>query len=140
MELGLEQVEELLELPKGFFDLLVKDDDWSFIIKLHAFLEAHISMVLNSHLSKFDLLDMITHIPMSETKYGKAKLAYELEIIPKKMVTYIRALSELRNLLAHNVKNVTFNIKQHYDNMNKEQRTSFYKKIRLCFARGRIYR
>jgi hypothetical protein len=36
----VEQFEQRLELPKGFYTDLLREDDWSFVIKLSAFLEA----------------------------------------------------------------------------------------------------
>ena len=42
----VEQMSEEMSLPRGFLEGLLKEDDWSFVIKAHAFLEAVLTNVL----------------------------------------------------------------------------------------------
>ncbi len=128
MDLGIDELEQSLDLPQGFFDSLYNEDDWSFVIKLHSFLEAHLSMVLAEALNK-SALDSFTHIPMSNAKFGKAVIASAIGLIPKDMETFIRALSEFRNVLAHDIRNVGMDLESYYRNQNKAKKASLYKKF-----------
>lgn len=119
-------IEESMALPSGFLDSLCEEDDWSFIIKMHAFLEAQLSTVIVDHLNKEELSSVITEIPMSNGKYGKARIAYSLGIIPKEMLTYINSLSALRNKLVHNIKNVKFNIINEYEKKDRKAQEAQY--------------
>lgn len=113
-------IEESMALPSGFLDSLCEEDDWSFIIKMHAFLEAQLSTVIVDHLNKEELSSVITEMPMSHGKYGKARIARSLGIISKEMLTYINSLSALRNKLVHNIENVKFNINNEYEKKVKK--------------------
>lgn len=128
MDLGIDELEHSLDLPLGFFDALYDEDDWSFVIKLHSFLEAHLSMVLAESMNK-SALDSFTYIPMSNAKYGKAVIASSIGLIPKDMEIFIRALSEFRNLLAHDIRNVGIDIGSYYRSQDKAKKASLYKKF-----------
>ena len=69
------QFEKELNLPNGFFlNLLIKEDDWSFIIKLHALVEAAVSHLLAS-ICGDRLLDIFTRLELSsDTILLQAKL------------------------------------------------------------------
>ena len=126
MNIQIDVIENSMSLPPGFFCSLCKEDDWSFIIKMHAFLEAQLSTVIADHLNKEELSSIITQIPMSDTKYGKVKIAYSLNIISKEMLTYIKSLSEMRNKLVHNIENVNFDINDDFKSKDKQAQQSQY--------------
>lgn len=55
-----EAVEELVKelgLPEGFYAELLGEDDWSFIIKLHALMEAAVTGLIVAALGHFQCWD-----------------------------------------------------------------------------------
>lgn len=95
--------EKELGLPDGFFtNLLVKEDDWSFIIKLHALVEAAVAHLLAATCGD-KLLDVFSRLELSSLETGKLAFAKALDLLDKRERKFIRKLSEIRNSFAHDV-------------------------------------
>ena len=103
---GLRQLEENLRLPIGFFESLAQEDDWSFVIKLHALMEAAVTHLLVETLAEPSLQDIFSRLDMSNTQTGKLAFADKLGLLGKDVPRFIRTLSELRNEFVHDVSNV----------------------------------
>jgi hypothetical protein len=114
LEDSLGRLEEDCGLPHGFALALLEEDDWSFIIKLHALMESAVSQLLANALARPELADVFAALEMSNTKTGKIAFVRALDLLPKQHTDFIRALSELRNQLVHRVKNITFDLSQHF--------------------------
>ena len=64
---GVRQLEENLQLPVGFFESLVQEDDWCFITKLHALIEAAVTHLLVETVDRPSLQDVFSrtsHVSM----------------------------------------------------------------------------
>ncbi|QIN79349.1 hypothetical protein GBA65_13445 [Rubrobacter marinus] len=107
---GVRQLEENLQLPIGFFEALVQEDDWSFIIKLHALMEAAVTHLVVETIAKPSLQDIFARIDMSNTQTGKLAFADKLELLSKDVRRFVRTLSELRNEFVHDVSNVNVDL------------------------------
>ena len=107
---GVRQLEENLQLPVGFFESLVQEDDWSFIIKLHALMEAAVTHLLVEAIARPSLQDIFSRIDMSNKQTGKLAFADKLELLGKDVRRFIRTLSELRNEFVHDVSNVNVDL------------------------------
>lgn len=110
--MGVDSFEEKLGLKRGFFDKLQKEDDWSFIIKLHALFEAVCTQLLIFHLSEDKLSEVFSKLELSNRSIGKIVFLKEMELIGKDDRKFIYSLSELRNQLVHNVANCEFSLKE----------------------------
>lgn len=121
---SLGRLERDCDLPNGFCLTLLNESDWSFVIKLHALLETAVSQLLVNALARKELADVFASLEMSNTKTGKLAFVKALDLLPKAHLEFIRALSELRNQLAHRVKNVGFNITEHFSEEREERSTS----------------
>ena len=128
LEDSLGRLERDCGLPIGFCLALLRESDWSFVIKLHALLETAVSQLLVNALARKELADVFASLEMSNTKTGKLAFVKSLNLLPKAHLDFIRALSELRNQLAHRVQNVSFNITAHFS----EERKKF---TRAAYAR-----
>jgi len=89
------------------------------VIKLHALLESAVSQLLVNALAREELADVFASLEMSNTKTGKFAFVKALDLLPKAHLDFIRELSELRNQLVHFVKNVSFNITEHFSEKRK---------------------
>jgi energy-converting hydrogenase A subunit M len=125
-------ITKLLEgsgVPENFIDLLIHESDWSLVIKLHALFEAILANLIVQELRKPSLADVISNLDFNNTKTGKVAFARALRLIDKEEVSFLRGLSELRNMLVHDVKNVSFDLKEYVTHMTEAQRKKFKKEF-----------
>lgn len=116
---------ERLGLPPGFYDRLVNEDDWSFVIKLNALVEAACSDALAARLHEPALVSLLATLDLGHPKHGKVALLKELSAINKEQAGVLRMVLELRNLLAHNVARIGFTFAEYIAAMDRQQRKSF---------------
>ena len=102
--------EARLGVPSGFFERLLHEDDWSFLIKLHALVEAAATTVLTEALNRPELRDLLARAPLSDSEYGKLSMMKVLNIVSSPYRGFMRKLSELRNLAVHNVQNTSLRL------------------------------
>ena len=130
--------EERLSIKKGFYiGLLIEKDDWSFVIKLHALIEAALSHLLAEIITlsvkeylpeekqPTGLEEVFSWLELSNKRTGKLAFVKALDIFPEEHRRFIRALSELRNDLVHNVKNINFSFSQYLSSLDTNQVNKF---------------
>lgn len=61
---------------------LLDEDDWSFIIKLHALMEAAIAYLLTQHFDDDRLSGVFEYLELSDAGKGKIAFVKELELLP----------------------------------------------------------
>jgi hypothetical protein len=108
----------------------MQESDWSMVIKLHAIFEAVLSNLITKRLEKPQIGEVISNLEFNNKKSGKVALAKALNLIEARDVTFLRDLSELRNLLVHNIENVTFSFVDHVAKLSPEK----LKKFRTAFG------
>lgn len=106
------ELEEKVGAPEGFFGKLLGEDDWSFIIKLHALFEAACTHLLLYHFGEPALADVIGRLELSGKSTGKIEFLGRLQLLGKEKRRFIASLSELRNSLVHDVRNAEFKLKE----------------------------
>lgn len=114
-------------LPDDFFLKLKEEDDWSFIIKLHALFEGVSSHLLSYHFQDSRLENALSQLEMSGKSTGKLAFLTSLELINKDNKKFILKLSEIRNSLVHDVRNTTFSLSDMYSSLDKNQRKQLAK-------------
>lgn len=115
------QFEQKLGLPKDFYNQLLREDDWSFVIKLNALFEGATTHVLTTRLHAPKLVDAFAHLDQLNSKVGKVALLRELGAITSEQAALLRQLGELRNELAHNIRNVTFSFSSYLSSRDTNQ-------------------
>jgi hypothetical protein len=111
--------EEKLNIKPGFFENLQNEDDWSFIIKSHAFLEAALSYALTKTTGKDELGEIYTKLDLNNSRTGKVAFATALHILDEQDRRFISQLSKLRNLIVHNITQVDFNLSEYISQLDK---------------------
>lgn len=106
--------------PSFFSDLFLEQDDWSFIIKIHALLESVVCSMLAAHLSRPALEDTLAAKVEMEARIEMLKA---LNLVSDQQRKMMRTLSRLRNKLVHNVKQTDFTFSSYLE--NKETRKNF---------------
>jgi len=126
-------LEQRLGLAPGFFEALDADDesDWSFVIKLHALVEAAVSHMLTTELKRQELEGLFARLDISNKTIGKAAFVKALGLLDEPARRFMSSLSELRNLLVHDVRNVNFDLERHVKGMNAKEQGEFLKGFNL---------
>jgi hypothetical protein len=121
-------LETKLGLPADFYDGLIGEDDWSFVIKLNALIEAACTHALAARLHAPELISSLAHLDLGNSKYGKVSLLRKLGAITSEQASILQSLYELRNDLAHNITQVSFSFSTYLGGLQKQQRTNFIKR------------
>lgn len=125
--LNLAHLEKSLNLPAQFLEKLVGEDDWSFIIKVHALLEAAFSHLLTEYLGKPELSEIFSRMELSNSHTGKIVFAEKLNLVDKDTRRFLRKLSEIRNQFVHDVSNVNLDLNGYIRRKDKNGQTEFKK-------------
>jgi hypothetical protein len=114
-------LEKGLGLPEGFLEGLRNEDDWSFIIKVHALMEASVSHLLVQHFGDERLGTIFDFLELSDKRRGKIAFVSALDLLAVECRRFLSKLSEIRNSLVHNIKNVGFDLSGYVRGLNKDQ-------------------
>lgn len=120
--------EERLGLPVGFYDSLLKNDDWSFVVKLNALFEAACTEALVARLACPEIADNLARLDFADNKKGKVRLCFELNIINDEQRLALNDLAELRNDLVHKIENVNFSFDQYVQRLSKGRQETLVKR------------
>ena len=129
-------IEQELRLPSGFMQSLEEEDDWSFIIKSHALIEASLSTWLVSHLDQPELKEPLSYIDIGHAKYGKVALTASLGLTTPYDRKFINNLTKLRNLLAHGVDYISFDLNDYISSLDKNQKKQFFDAFSYFYIRA----
>ena len=125
-ERPIAEIENQLGLPTGFLKgLYDHEDDWSFVIKAHAFLEAALTHLLADHLGTEDLLPVFAYLETSNVRTGKLAFVKAFDLLDKGARRFIHTLSELRNDLVHEISNVNFKFETYVAQLSDKERKEF---------------
>ncbi len=128
MELNLpivKDIETAAGVRTGFFEELAKEDDWSFVIKLHAFIESVATHMIVHHFDEPEVRAFFARLEISNPQTGKMALLKSLGLIGKEGRQYIRALSELRNSLVHEVQNCEYSLTSMVNSLSSKELKQF---------------
>lgn len=119
--------EHRLGLPKSFYSRLLKEDDWSFVIKLNALFEAACAHALITRLAAPELIDQFARLELADRDRGKVKFLSTLGCISDEQAKFLKRLAELRNALAHNVSQVSFTFDDYVIGLDSNQKKQLAK-------------
>ena len=120
---------ERLGLPRDFYAKLLDEDDWSFVIKANALVEAACSDALAARLHAPELATCLATLDLGHNKHGKVALLRALGAIVKEQATFLQVLYELRNKLAHNISQVSFTFESYLAEIAPKDRAAFIKHV-----------
>ena len=113
-----------LQLPENTTLGILGGDDWSFVIRCHAVIEALVSALLATQLDR-RLVPLFDRLELGDVDSGKLAFAKALGLLTSDQRRFISLLSALRNKLAHNPKHLSFDFDAHFDSLDKNQRATF---------------
>lgn len=112
------EMEFRLKLPVGFYDKLLEEDDWSFVIKLSSLFEGACTQVLSAHANCPALNDALSRMTMRGSKIGTL---VKLNSLTPDQAKVLDAIAVLRNSLVHSISNVTFSFNDYFAQMSAKQ-------------------
>lgn len=121
----VDEFEERLGLPRGFYTQLLNEDDWSFIIKISALIEAACTHILSYKFRHPELEDSFSFLEQGNRKTGRVALLKRTDALYDDQAKVLYSLAELRNSLAHNVKNTNFKFDEYVNELDKNQKEKF---------------
>jgi len=107
---GIAELERRIGVRRGFVRRLLREDDWSFVIKFHALFEAVCTHLLLHHFKEPNLAELFSRLELSNKMTGKIVFLGKLELLNADNRRFISTLSELRNSLVHDVRNSEFSL------------------------------
>ena len=114
------EIEDDIGVNRGYFHALQNEDDWSFIIKSNLFIEMALADLLVKHLSKPSIADPVARMSMLG-KAGKLTIAIKLHLIDPRTVKFCKALTGLRNDIAHSFTGLNFKFNTHFASLPKSK-------------------
>lgn len=114
-----------LSLDPLFLLALLKEDDWSFVIKLHALLEGAVTHLLTQSSQDDRLADFYRRLPLNNLRVGKLAAVQALGLFDPWQLRFVSALSQLRNDLTHDVKNASFTFETFWQSLSKSKKDEF---------------
>jgi hypothetical protein len=124
IQTAVDIIEHELRLPSGFFAGLASEDDWSFVIKIHALIEATVTHLLSNAVDP-KLRPVFERLPLSGGPFGKTTFAEAVGAMSRPERRFVQQLSELRNKLVHDVLRVSFRFDEYLGTLDKNQRKAF---------------
>ena len=121
------KLEAELGIESGLLEKMFDDDDWSFVIKTHAVLEAAVTHLLAGALNEPRLVPFLARLELSGTTIGKLPVVKALELLGDEERRFVRSMSELRNDLVHDIRNLGFTFKTHVERMDRATLVRFRK-------------
>ena len=125
VEGSVNALEKELGLTEGLLEKLLIEDDWSFIIKIHALIEGAVSLLLTRSIGKEELHDIFSSLDLSNKRLGKMAFVKALNLLDQPDRRFISSLSELRNMMVHDISMVNFNLKDHIDELSQKNLSNF---------------
>jgi hypothetical protein len=125
---------EQVGAPAAILDSLLRDDNWSFVIKIHAILEAVVAQLLVDAFGDKRTRDVISFLDLSDKRRGKMAFVAALDLLEPRVRKFVHAMSTLRNYLVHDISNANFTFDVYIRSLDKNQRKAFADGISSPFA------
>ncbi len=120
-EVKLAELERKLEVPEGlFFRLRDEAEDWSFLIKVQALIEASLDHLIKRELNRPELHAFIEKLGYNG-RLGKLELIRSLKLLDKVHFDYLDLLAKFRNDMAHDIRFVGFKLSDYLDKKSDEK-------------------
>lgn len=101
---------------RGTLVALLNEDDWAFVIKVHAVVEAALNSLIATHIGRSELHRFVERLGL-RGQTGKLKLAEDLGLIDKAHVRFVEELVKVRNYFAHDVAAIGMTLSAYIDGL-----------------------
>lgn len=112
-------------LPDDFLSRLLDEDDWSFIIKSVAFVEAILSNAITASVNDSRIADAVSRLFLRD----KLRFAKSLGLVHKDGAKFIDKLADMRNAAAHDIHAMNFCIVEFLNRIQDSEREATIKAL-----------
>jgi hypothetical protein len=113
---------ESLGVPADAFGKAFRlESDWALVIKYHAYVEGALNVLIVRHFGDQRLEEVVSNLDISDRRKGKLAFVKALDLLPKPHRSFVQKFSELRNEVAHDVKNVNFDMKKYMSDLEPKR-------------------
>jgi hypothetical protein len=120
IESRLPGIEKELGIPAGFLERLVREDDWSLVIKCHTLADLAVTHLIVTRLDEPALEPLLKSLTYADTRRGKLAFARALQLLSDEEAKMVDALRLLRNRLAHDIRCIGFSLREHAQQLSEE--------------------
>lgn len=96
-------------------------DDWTFVIKMHALVEAALNHLLITHFESPDLNEVVPLVPV-DASLGKLTLIKAFKLLSPEACMFVDALSSLRNKATRDIRHFDFDLRQYVKGLKDKKR------------------
>ena len=114
-----------LNLPNELFDTFARDDDWTYVIKMHGIMETALNFMLVCRLGDPELAKTVAFLETSNERTGKLAFIRGYKLLSPDLCFFVKSFSELRNTFVHKVENFGKKLDDQFSNLTKEQRANW---------------
>ena len=115
-------IRECIQSHLAFVKELLEGDDWSFVIKTQALLEACVTEAVLVRLGDDRIKKTVETMPLVGDEASKLQLAKDLDLMDTPQRRFIKKLASLRNRLAHRVEYVNFKFPDYIASLDRDAR------------------
>lgn len=119
--------------PAMRITLREKDDDWTFIIKVHALLEVALNHMVRGLLIRPELADIVPRMNI-HGRTGKMAIAQAFGALSDTHANFIKQISEVRKHLVHDIKNFDFNLAAYVNALDKNRQEEWKNKVTVGYG------
>lgn len=118
----LEFLEGSVGVPFQLVASLEKDDDWTFIIKVFAIVEAGLNHLLSMEIENKKAAEVVSRLEVANDRKGKIALIKAYNLLSNELVLFVKLLAKVRSRAVHDVSGFGLNLREHIlqDTQNKE--------------------
>jgi hypothetical protein len=118
-------LKESAGLSRSLLLSLENDDDWTFVIKMHALLEAALNHLLLMQCDNPAMAQIVSALDTSNDRTGKIALIKAYDLLQASSRMFMRRFSELRNMAVQDVRNSRFDLVDYFQTLERERQKSW---------------
>jgi len=131
---------ETVGISRAFQDSLDRDDDWTFVIKLHAMVELALTHLVLSRLPESAKLEkIISNLDLNDKRKGKIAFIRAFGLLPDNAILFVQKLCELRNIAVHGLKRFNLDLAIYFKGLENKERGNWRNAI-TTFSVSRLTR
>ena len=128
-ETSVATIREQLHGHLSFIKELLQGDDWAFVIKTQALLEACITQAVLVHLGDERIKKTVETMPLVGDGATKLQFAKDLGLMDGPQRRFVNRMAALRNRLAHRVECVNFKFSDYIASLDRDGRKDWQESI-----------
>ena len=129
LETSMSAIRQRIETNLAFIKELLAGDDWSFVIKTQALLEACITEAILIKLGDERIRRTVETMPLAGEEVSKLQLTKDLNLMDTSQRRFVKKIASLRNKLAHRVEYVNFAFPDYIASLDRDAKKDWQESI-----------